>query len=286
MLYYCPTVLLVHIVLTWRNEQNSGSISRNGWNASVTKEGSSQDVQSSHLQSLDQGNARVCRLCRKRPRWAHAGAEPSSPAVLPDPPFSGPTRTSIRARASSLPAAAATGHVTQWRRALQWLFPSVRRGAGLQLRRGGPPSCSRPPSAHLRPQPCPTPRGTAGRLSPSSAARRTDFRSARRPPPAPGAWRRLALGWPGGGGWECRRLALPPCPHDGQDRALGGPPAPKRAGKPAAVAETETARPSLPRKELAWRKIWKAQPRPGPRTAVRGGNSDHGCHSWVSSGAL
>lgn len=202
MLYYCPTVLLIHIVLTWRNERNNGQISRNEWNARMTKEGSSQDVQSSHLQSLDQGNASL-QTQQKAAKAQSGRAGPTLaggvlPGSAPWPAILGLHRD-LHSRAPSLPAAAATGHVTPWRRALPprpkaGLFPSKRRGAGLQLRRrGSPPSCSRPPSAHLRPQLCPTARGTAGRRSPSSAARRTDFRSARRPPPAPGAWRRRRL---------------------------------------------------------------------------------------------
>lgn len=55
-------MLLVHTVLTWRNERNNGQISQNEWNARMTKEGSSQDVQSSHLQSLEQGNASLQTL--------------------------------------------------------------------------------------------------------------------------------------------------------------------------------------------------------------------------------
>lgn len=146
---------------------------------------------------------RVYRLCRKLlrlraaslgPRWQEA----SSRAVLPDPPFSGSTGTSTRGH----PAFPLWQPRVTWRRGgarshrgpRPGFSPSKRRGAGLQLRRwGSPPSCSRPPSAHLHPQPCPTARGTAGRRSPSSAAWRTDFRSAQRPPPAPGAWRRRRL---------------------------------------------------------------------------------------------
>ena len=45
-------------------------------------------------------------------------------------------------------------------------------------------------TTHLCPHPCLTGRGTGGRLFPSSAARHTDFRLARRPQPVPGTWRR------------------------------------------------------------------------------------------------
>lgn len=84
--------------------------------------------------------------------------------------------------------------------------------------------------------------------------------------------------------------ARPPWPREAQDRALGGPPAPERAGNPTAVTRTQTARPSPAcSEELAGSvpnpigprgKIWKLGLGLGRR------RKQWRCHRWVSSGVF
>lgn len=138
-------------------------------------------------------------------------------------------------QAPSLPAAAAAGHVTA-RSARGELLPAL---SPLSHRVAGGPAAPRRSflplllSLHSPASPALSHRarcrGPAAALL-SSAAHRLPVS------PAPTtSTRRMAaaLGWAGGGRLECRRLTRPPrSPREGQDRALGGPPAPERAGSP------------------------------------------------------
>lgn len=106
-------------------------------------------------------------------------------------------------RGAGLPRAALPGRARARTRPAGGRSLGSRDGARSESRRAGGggggggvagwPPCSSAeafsPPTHLRAQPGPTGRGTGGPRWPSSAARRTGFPSARRPPPAPGAWR-------------------------------------------------------------------------------------------------
>lgn len=144
-------MLLVHTVLTWRNERNNGQISQNEWNARMTKEGSSQDVQSSHLQSLEQGNASLQTLQEAAKAQSGLAGPTLAGGVLPGsapwPAILGLHRD-LHSRAPSLPAAAATGHVTPWRQALP---PWPKAGFSPPGGRCGPTAPTRRKSALLLP---------------------------------------------------------------------------------------------------------------------------------------
>lgn len=214
----------------------------------MTKEGSSQDVQSSHLQSLEQGNASLQTL-QKAAKAQSGLAGPTLaggvlPGSAPRPAILGLHRD-LHSRTLSLPAAAATGHVTPCRQALPpWpkaeLFPSGRpvRAYSSDEEEVRPPAPALP---QLTCVPSPVPQRevqrAGDRLPQQRGAQTSGQPGAHHQHPEHG----------GGLGSECRRPARPPCPRDRQDCALGGPPAPERAGKPAAVTETETARPGLHR---------------------------------------
>lgn len=185
---------------------------------------------------------RVYRLCRKLPRLRAASLGPQWPeasswAMLPDPPFSGSTGTSTRAH----PAFPLRQPRVTWRRDGARSHRGPR--PGFSPPSGGVPAYSsndeevRPPAPALPPLTCvpsPVPQREVQRAGDRLPQQRRAQTSGQ-----PGAHHQHPEHG-GGGGSECRRLARPPCPCDRQDCALGGPPAPERAGKPAAVTETET----------------------------------------------
>lgn len=306
MLYYCPTVLVLHIVLTWRNERNGGWLSRNGWNARVTKEGSSQDIQSSHLQSLGQGKRGSPQTLEKAAKAQSglagptlAGRRPPRQCSLTRPAILGP-HSRARTQPSGWGSHGSRDAVTAVARSHRGPKP----GFSLRTAGRGPTALTRSRSAlllppSLRSPASPAPSHSARYSGPaiaflSSAAHRLPVSPAPTTSTRSMATARSRLA-------RRRRLGVSPARVATVSPRPSGP----CPGRAACAGEGGEARsggrdrdsPPRPAQELAgwapnpigpWRKIWKAQPQPGPRrrTAVRGGNSGHGWHSRVSSGVL